>query len=105
MSSRITTPCLRTIPEYYPFAIFKQDVKGVRSVDLLLLKLRLTLRIASGGRVSDCNVVSRYQQSVHSESDSWSVLDVYIHWSYLGSSSSLGHLHMYTSQRPICKET
>jgi len=105
MSSRITTPCLRTIPDYYPFAFFNQDVEGVRPVDSLLLELRLMTRIASGGRVSDCNVVSRYQKLVYSESESWSVLDVYIHWSYLGSSSSLGYLHMRTVQRPICKET
>ena len=81
MSSRITTPCLRTIPDYYPFAFFNQDAEGVRPVDSLLLELGLMTRIASGGRVSDCNVVSRYQKLVYSESESWSVLDFYIHWS------------------------
>ena len=61
-------------------------------VDSLLLELRL----------QRCLSLSKL---VYSESESWSVLGVYIRWSYLGSPSSLGYLHMRTVQRLTCKET
>ena len=65
----MTTPCVRTIAGYYPFAFLTRMY-----MDSLLLGLRLVTRIASGGRVSDGNVISRYQKLVYSKSESWSVL-------------------------------